>query len=183
MIFALRCAIHSDTDFGRRSRISTMTPRPSFSIARMAASIRRLPSLPASTPMQVGERIDRVHAHQHGARRAEVALDEGQMLARLNGRLVDVQIEAPGRCCNLRLGNRAHEMLVAQAVGDQILDGADLEAVALCEGDEVRHARHGAVVVHDLADDGGRVEPGKARKIDGGFRMSRRGSARRPRAR
>ena len=44
-----------------------------------------------------------------------------------------------------------------------------LEAVALREGDEIGHARHGAVVVHDLADDGGGVEPGKARKIDGGL--------------
>ena len=32
---------------------------------------------------------------------------------------------------------------------------------------EIRHARHRAVVVHDLADDAGGREPGEAREIDG----------------
>ena len=60
---------------------------------------------------------------------------------------------------------------MAEPVADQVLDGADLEAVALGEGDEVGHARHGAVVVHDLADDAGGVEPGEPREIDAGLRV------------
>ncbi len=63
-------------------------------------------------------------------------------------------------------------MLVAQPVGDEVLDGADLETVPLRKGDEVRHARHGAVVVHDLADHRRRIETGKARQIHRRFGMS-----------
>ena len=70
------------------------------------------------------------------------------------------------------LGHLLDDAVVLQAIADQVLDGADLEAVALGEGDQVRHARHGAVVVHDLADDAGRVEPGEAREIDGGLRVA-----------
>ncbi len=58
------------------------------------------------------------------------------------------------------------EMVVAAAIGDEIGDGGDLEAVELGEADEVRATRHGAVVVHDLADDAGRVEPGETRDVD-----------------
>ena len=49
---------------------------------------------------------------------------------------------------------------------DQVGDGAELQIVALREGDQVRQPRHGAVVVHDLADHAGRVQAGLARDID-----------------
>ena len=42
-------------------------------------------------------------------------------------------------------------------------------ARTLGEGDQVGHARHGAVVVHDLADDARRIKSGQAREIDAGF--------------
>jgi len=61
------------------------------------------------------------------------------------------------------------EAVVAAAPGDEIGDGADLEAVQLGERHQLRQARHRAVVVHDLADDGGGVEPGKAGDVDAGF--------------
>ena len=57
-------------------------------------------------------------------------------------------------------------MVVAAAVGDQVGDGGDLQAVELGEGDQVRQPRHGAVVVHDLADHAGRIQPGEPRDID-----------------
>jgi hypothetical protein len=37
--------------------------------------------------------------------------------------------------------------------------------------DEVRHTSHRPVVLHDLADDARGIEPGKAREIDGSFRL------------
>ena len=54
----------------------------------------------------------------------------------------------------------------AAAVVDQVGDRDHLEAVPLAEGHEVGHARHRAVLVHDLADDAGRVRPGEPREID-----------------
>ena len=37
---------------------------------------------------------------------------------------------------------------------------------------ELRDAGHGAVFVHDFADDGGGVQPGDAREIDAGFGLT-----------
>ncbi len=45
--------------------------------------------------------------------------------------------------------------------------------MTLGERHKIRHPRHGAVLIHDLADHGCRVEPGETRKIDRGFRMPR----------
>ena len=62
------------------------------------------------------------------------------MLHRLDRRRVDVKIErAAEDALDLGLGDLLDEAVVAQAVGDQVLDGADLEPVALGERNEVRH--------------------------------------------
>src|SRR3712207_9346016 len=58
-----------------------------------------------------------------------------------------------------------HDALpISPPVGDQVGDGAELQAVVLGEGDQVRHAGHGAVVVHDLADHARGVEAREDRK-------------------
>src|SRR5262249_1480830 len=64
------------------------------------------------------------------------------------------------------------EWVVVWPVRDENGDGRDLEPVALCEGNKVWKPRHGAVVVHDLADDSGGIKPGKPRKIDGGLSVA-----------
>ena len=56
---------------------------------------------------------------------------------------------------------RARSAFRLRAVMDQVGDGADLQSVLAAEGDEFRQAGHGAVVVHDLADDGGGLVPGQ----------------------
>ena len=61
------------------------------------------------------------------------------------------------------------QVVVTPPVGDQVGDGADLQPMPLGEGDQIRQPRHGAVVVHDLADHAGGVKPGEPRDIDGGF--------------
>ena len=50
-------------------------------------------------------------------------------------------------------------------IGNQICNRCDLEVVMSGEGDQVRHARHGAVIIHDLADHASRVKPGEPGKI------------------
>ena len=52
---------------------------------------------------------------------------------------------------------------------DEVADGADLQAVFLGEFNEVGQTRHRAVFVEDLADDGGRFEPGQLRQIAAGL--------------
>jgi hypothetical protein len=61
---------------------------------------------------------------------------------------------------------------VAQAVANQIGHRNHLQAVPLAKLDELRHARHGAVLVHDFADHAGGRKPGQARQIHGGFGLA-----------
>ncbi len=48
---------------------------------------------------------------------------------------------------------------------DQVGNGADLDAMQLGEGFQLRAAGHGAVVVHDLADHAAGIEAGHARQV------------------
>ena len=59
-------------------------------------------------------------------------------------------------------------MIVTEPVGDQIGDGRDLQTVALGKRHQIG-PRHGAIVIHDLANHAGRIESGEPREIDGGF--------------
>ena len=61
------------------------------------------------------------------------------------------------------------QLLLAPPVGDQVGDRDHLQAVALAVGNQVRNARHRAVVVHDLADDAGRSQAGEAGEVDRGL--------------
>ena len=56
---------------------------------------------------------------------------------------------------------------------DEIGDGADFELVFLGKLHEIRLARHGAVVLHDLANDARRFETGKAGQVHGTLSLTR----------
>ena len=57
-------------------------------------------------------------------------------------------------------------MVLLQPIGDEVADGADLEAVGAGEIHEIVEAGHGPVLAHDLADDAAGVEAGEARNVD-----------------
>ena len=65
-----------------------------------------------------------------------------------------------------------HEAFGPHAIADQIGDRDHQQLVLLRELRERRHARHGAVVVHDFADHAGRRQPGDARQVDGRLGLS-----------
>ena len=65
-----------------------------------------------------------------------------------------------------------HVALVRHAVADQLCDRQHLHAVLVAELDEVWDAGHGAIVLHDFADDAGGNQSCEARQIDGGFGLS-----------
>jgi hypothetical protein len=62
--------------------------------------------------------------------------------------------------------------LMGHAVTDEVGYGDHLQLMRLAEGDEVGDAGHGAVFVHDLADDAGGDEAGHAGEVDGGFGLA-----------
>jgi hypothetical protein len=67
---------------------------------------------------------------------------------------------------------RSTERSCRRRVSDQVGDRADLELVLRCERLEVGAPRHRAVVVHDLDDDGGRVEAREPREVTAGLGVS-----------
>ncbi len=61
------------------------------------------------------------------------------------------------------------EFFGAAAVFDELGDGAGFEVVFLLVGAEFADACHGAVVVHDFADDADGREVGEGDEVDGGL--------------
>ena len=62
--------------------------------------------------------------------------------------------------------------LVVAAVGDQVGDGADLQAVLAGEHFQIRQPGHAAVVVHDLADHGRRRQACHGRHVATGLSVA-----------
>ena len=118
-------------------------------------------------PEQVGEDRGRVHPHQRRLVGIDMAFLQHDLFA-LGGAIVEgdrVPLAAPaaGEAGFLAaLG----QMVVAQAIGDQVADRADLHPVMLGKFDQVVEPRHLAVILHDLADHAGRVEPRQPRHVD-----------------
>src|SRR5262249_38238166 len=84
----------------------------------------------AADTEHVTEHVNSMHAHAYRAALDEVAFDEGPMLAGLGSRLVDIEIEGTGN--RRRDGSLRHALddpIVLQPIGDQVLNGADLEAM------------------------------------------------------
>ena len=69
-------------------------------------------------------------------------------------------------------GDAADVALVLHAVADEVRDRQHFQIVLFAEFVELRHARHGAVFVHDFADDAGGVQAGDAREVDAGFGLA-----------
>ena len=64
------------------------------------------------------------------------------------------------------------EALAAAAVGDEGRDAAHAEFVLFGKGGELRQPGHGAVGVHDFADDGGGLEPSHTGEVHAGLGVS-----------
>ena len=111
-------------------------------------------------------------ADEHVLAAVDLALHErdvvlaGQRLAEGDGGELAVR----GRQAH---GGRAlDELLGAAAVLDQVGDRDHLEPVPLAVRDQVGDAGHRPVLVHDLADDAGRVQARQAREVDGRLRLA-----------
>src|SRR5580698_3995516 len=64
------------------------------------------------------------------------------------------------------------EFLALAAVFDEVLDGTNLELVFAGEFDELRQPGHGAVVVHDFAEDADGPAIGEGDEVDDGLGMA-----------
>src|SRR5437868_1452247 len=126
-----------------------------------------LPAAVATQGMEdvAGEAL-RVHSHQHAGIRADIAVDEGDVLVGID--VVSVTHHAPGAHLGgkTRFSNAVNEPLRLQAVGDDLSDGDESEAVLLRELFQLRPARARAVLVQDFANHSGRLQSGESCQID-----------------
>jgi hypothetical protein len=110
-----------------------------------------------------------MHADQDWARGGYIALYHEHVFGLVEGAGVDHDL--PGEGVKLRVAymDAAEEFFGDAAVGDEVGDGAEFQAVALREGDEVRQAGHAAVFIHDLANDARGDEAGHAGDVNRRF--------------
>ena len=79
------------------------------------------------------------------------------------------QVQLTHHGLHLVLTDALDHRFVGAAIGDQVGDGADLQAMLASKLDQVRQARHGAVFLHDLADHGGRREARQCPQVTAGL--------------
>src|SRR5581483_3395563 len=136
-------------------------------------------------PKNVAHQAMGVHAHQHwfvGAGTWEisaawgvlfdVALGEGNVRLAIHFAFISDHAEFAEPGGHQRLAYAADVALVLHAVANQFGDRQHLQPMVLTELHQVRHARHGAVVVHDLADHAGGGKAGEPSQVHGGFGLA-----------
>src|SRR5213594_4441810 len=123
---------------------------------------------PAVAPARVEDVADQtlgVDAHENRGVPRHLPHDEGELHATVHARVVGDRDEfAPVRG-ELGCGDPSDQLLLADPVLDQILDGDHRESVRQGELLELGHPRHPAILVEDLADDTGRVRAREPREV------------------
>ena len=121
----------------------------------------------------------RVHAHQHVLAVADVSLDQRDVGLAIDEALVgdDAELAVLGR--QRRRRDAPDQRLGPHPVLDQIGDRDHQQLVPLRELRQLRHARHRAVLVHDFADDAGRIQTRRSARDRPPPRSARRAPARR----
>ena len=97
---------------------------------------------------------------------------KGDMWLRIDDRRIGNQVKCPGLEFDVHLDGAADELLATQAVTDDVGHAAHLELVGRAKSLQVVPAGHGAVGVHDFADDAHRLETGQPGQVDGPFGLS-----------
>ena len=101
-----------------------------------------------------------MYAREHRFRPAKITLDQGQMRALLHFALIGIYGEIAESGGQMRLVHIAYGNLTTiQAVTNNVLHCRYLEAMLFGKDFQIGHARHSAVIAHDLADNRGGLEP------------------------
>src|SRR5437867_8168233 len=124
-----------------------------------------LTAVAAERPEHIGREAAGMHADQDLVVRFDRALDQRDMGAVIQVVFEDIRDEVAKGRRELGLCHLVDEGLPLHPVLDQVLDRDQLEMVPLGDLLELRHTGHGPVVVHDLAQNAGRVEPSQARQV------------------
>src|SRR6266571_5304594 len=94
-------------------------------------------------------------AHECGGASEKVAANEGDVLVVVNVAGVGDHAEFAKTRGKNGFSDAAHVAFVLHAVANEVGHRKHLQIVFFAEFDELGHAGHGAVFVHDFADDAG----------------------------
>ena len=143
-------------------------PRPSC-----ADPLERLLELRSAVaalrPEHVAGQALRVHPGQHRLVAGDVAAHQHDVLGAVDGDAVAVGREVAVRGGQPGLGDPLHVVLVAPPVVDQLLDRDHRQPVLVGELPQLLAALHRAVVVDDLGDHPGRLQPREPGQVDRGL--------------
>src|SRR5687767_8585421 len=131
------------------------------------------PAVAAARTEDVPRQTLGVHANEHGLFLPNLAVHERDVLLVSDVAPVGVEAELAESGRKVRRGDSLDEPLRLHPVADEVGDGDHHQAVLPAELRELGHARHRAVLVHDFAEDGGRVEAGDPREVDRRLRLPR----------
>ena len=121
---------------------------------------------------QVTQRVLQLYTHQRRLIRLDLALDQRKVHCPVNGIKIGVQLEIPVLGGQHGRGNMLNGLFVLDAVTDQVLDGADLQAVFPGVDLQVGTTRHAAVFLEDLDNHGSGFQPGEACQVTAGLGMT-----------
>ncbi|MNS78224.1 hypothetical protein D3C72_1118280 [compost metagenome] len=121
---------------------------------------------------QIAQHVVQMDPHQGRLVGFHLAFLEGEVHLVVYGVAEGDQIKFPELGGQLALGHLLDRGLVLVAILDEVGDGAELDAVLLGEDLQVGTARHGAILVEDLDDDGGRLVTGQTGQIAARFCMA-----------
>ena len=106
-----------------------------------------------------------MHAHEDLLVSRDLSLHQSEVLALVHEAAVADHPEVAQPGGEVRLGDASDQPLLLEPVGDQLCDGDETQPVLAGEDLELGTARHGAVLLEDLADDSGRPEAGEASEV------------------
>src|SRR6202790_543065 len=93
---------------------------------------------------------------QHVPAVADAVIDEGDMGDGIERRAIGIALQRPDRAFGGEGRDPLDQLFAGLAIGDYVGDGDMLELVSACEPRNLLALHHGAVVVHQFADDADR---------------------------
>ena len=170
----LRQRLHGAHELARR----LLGPQDDgHAVIRLGDQLQRVAQRPVQRrgvhAQHVAQSILPVHANERRRLRVELAAHEREVHGAIDVVLEADQPERAELRLDLRFADDLDGFLHPQPILDEIGDRADLQLVAPRELDEIVAARHRAVVVQDLDDDGRRLEAREPREVATRFRVPR----------
>src|SRR5207247_122985 len=101
--------------------------------------------------------------------RINLAIDQGHMSFVVDLALKSHHLEGSKSGWKFRLCDQMDKEFRAQPIFDKVSHRNHLQPMLLCEIMKLLHASHGSIIVHDLANDSGRLQPWNAGEINCSF--------------